>query len=54
MAGLNIDKSKSISEFNNAPSRHQPKTSGTIWIESASGEGQTGANNDFGEEDTKQ
>ena len=33
---------------------HSTKASGTIKIDSAAGGGQTHANNDFGEEDTKQ
>ena len=48
MAGMNKDASNSISESNHASSTHSLKTSGTIWIDSAAGEGQTCANNDFG------
>ena len=49
MAGMNKDASNSISESNHASSTHSLKTSGTIRIDSAAGEGQTGANNDFGQ-----
>ena len=48
MAGMNKDASNSISESNHASSTHSLKTSGTIQIDSAAGEGQTRANNDFG------
>jgi hypothetical protein len=48
MAGMNKDASKCISESNHASSTHSLKTSGTIWIDSAAGDGQTCANNDFG------
>jgi hypothetical protein len=47
-AGLNKDASNSISESNHASSTHSLKTSGTIRLDSAAGEGQTRANNDFG------
>jgi hypothetical protein len=48
MAGLNKDAINSVSEPNHASSPHSLKTSGTIRIDSAAGEGQTLANNDFG------
>ena len=48
MAGMNKDSSNSISESNHASSTHSLKTSGTIHIYGAAGEGQTHANNDFG------
>ena len=49
MAGMNKDTSNSISKSNHAASTHSLKTSGTICIDSAAGEGQTCANNDFGQ-----
>ena len=48
MAGMNKDASNNILESNHASSTHSLKTSGTIRINSAAGEGQTRANNDFG------
>ena len=48
MAGMNKDASNSISEFNHASSTHSLKTSGSIRIDSAAGEGQANANDDFG------
>ena len=48
-AGLNKDASNSISESNHASSTLSLKTSGTIRLDSAAGEGQTQANNDFGQ-----
>jgi hypothetical protein len=48
MAGMNKDACNSILELNHASSTHSLKTSGTLRMDSAAGEGQTNANNDFG------
>jgi hypothetical protein len=48
IACLHKEASNSIAESNHASSTHSLKTSGTIWLDSAAGEGQTRPNNDFG------
>ena len=48
IACLNKNSSNSIAESNHASSTYSLKTSGTILLDSAAGEGQTRANNDFG------
>ena len=48
IACLHKEASNSIAESNHASSTHSLKTSGTIRLDSAAGEGQTRANNDFG------
>ena len=47
-SGFGKEASNSISESAHAASTYSLKTSGTIRLDSASGEGQTRANNDFG------
>ena len=48
MIGMNKNAINSILESKHVFSPHSLKTSGTIRIDSAAGEGQTRANNDFG------
>jgi hypothetical protein len=49
IACLHKEASNSIAESNHASSTHSLKTSRTIRLDSAAGEGQTRANNDFGQ-----